>query len=67
MPSQVKVYMSFQSAVCTRLVAKVAFILLILAIGGYFVNFSSSAGSISEEIYSQQVVYLSCTSVAGIT
>ena len=31
------------------------------AIGGYFPNFSSSVGSISEEIYSQQAVYLSYT------
>ena len=31
------------------------------AIGGYFANFSSSVGSISEEIYSQQAVYLSYT------
>ena len=30
--------------------------------GGYFANFSSSVGSISEEIYSQQAVYLSYTS-----
>jgi hypothetical protein len=31
-------------------------------IGGYFANFSSSAGRISEAIYSQQAVYLSYTS-----
>jgi hypothetical protein len=30
-------------------------------IGGYFANFSSSAGRISEAIYSQQAVYLSYT------
>ncbi len=30
--------------------------------GGYFANFSSSVGSISEETYSQQAVYLSYTS-----
>jgi len=29
--------------------------------GGYFANFSSSVGSISEETYSQQAVYLSYT------
>ena len=29
--------------------------------GGYFANFSSSVGSISEEIYSQQAVYFSYT------
>jgi hypothetical protein len=28
-------------------------------VGGYFANFSSSVGSISEEIYFQQAVYLS--------
>jgi hypothetical protein len=31
------------------------------AIGGYFPNFSSSVGSISEESDSQQAVYLSYT------
>ena len=31
------------------------------AIDGYFANFSSSVGSISEEIYSRQAVYLSYT------
>jgi hypothetical protein len=31
-------------------------------IGGYFANFSSSAGRISEAIYFQQAVYLSYTS-----
>ena len=31
------------------------------AIGGYFPNFSSSVGSISEEIYSRQAVYASYT------
>ena len=36
---------------------------LFRAIGGYFTNFSSSVGSISEEIYSQQAVYLSYTSL----
>ena len=30
--------------------------------GGYFANFSSSVGSTSEEIYSQQAVYFSYTS-----
>ena len=30
-------------------------------VGGYFPDFSSSVGSISEEIYSQQAVYLSST------
>ena len=30
--------------------------------GGHFANFSSSVGSTSEEIYSQQAVYLSYTS-----
>ena len=30
-------------------------------IGGYFENFYRSVGSISEEIYSQQAVYLSYT------
>ena len=30
-------------------------------VGGYFPDFSSSVGSISEEIYSQQAVYLSYT------
>ena len=34
---------------------------LFRAIGDYFANFSSSVGSISEEIYSQQAVYLSYT------
>jgi len=29
--------------------------------GGYFANFSSSVGSTSEEIYSQQAVYFSYT------
>ena len=32
-------------------------------IGGYFENFSGSIGSISEETYSQQAVYLPYTSV----
>ena len=32
--------------------------------GGYFANFSSSVGSTSEEIYSQQAVYFSYTSCA---
>ena len=31
------------------------------AIGGYLANLSSSAGGISEEIYSQQSVYFSYT------
>jgi len=34
---------------------------LFRAIHGYFANFSRSVGSISEEIYSQQAVYLSYT------
>ena len=34
---------------------------LFKAIGGYFANFSRSVGSISEEIYSRQAVYLSYT------
>ena len=34
------------------------------AIGGYFPNFSSSVGSISEETYSRQAVYLSCTLIS---
>ncbi len=33
--------------------------------GGYFANFSSSVGSISEEIYSQQAVYFSYTLPMG--
>ena len=33
------------------------------AIGGYFPNFSSSVGSISEETYSRQAVCLSYTSI----
>jgi hypothetical protein len=32
---------------------------LFRAIGGYLANLSSSAGGISEEIYSQQAVYFS--------
>ena len=32
---------------------------LFRAIGGYFANFSSSVGSVSEEIYSRQAVYFS--------
>ncbi len=36
---------------------------LFRAVGGYFANFSSSVGSISEEIYSQQAVYLSYTHI----
>jgi hypothetical protein len=35
---------------------------LFRAIGGYFENFYSSLGRISEKIYSQQAVYLSYTS-----
>ncbi len=35
-------------------------------IGGYFENIYSSVGSISEEIYSQQAVYLSYTLVTGL-
>ena len=34
--------------------------------GGYFANFSSSVGSTSEEIYSQQAVYFSFISHRGI-
>ena len=34
--------------------------------GGHFANFSSSVGSTSEEIYSQQAVYLSYTCCASI-
>jgi Zn-dependent protease with chaperone function len=34
---------------------------LFRTIGNYFANFSRSVGSISEEIYSQQAVYLSYT------
>jgi len=34
---------------------------LFRSIHGYFANFSRSVGSISEEIYSQQAVYLSYT------
>ena len=34
---------------------------LFRAIGGYFENFYSSLGRISEKIYSQQAVYLSYT------
>jgi len=34
---------------------------LFRAIGNYFANFSSSVGSISEEIYSRQAVYSSYT------
>ena len=34
--------------------------------GGHFANFSSSVGSTSEEIYSQQAVYLSYTSTNAI-
>lgn len=33
--------------------------------GGYFANFSSSVGSTSEEIYSQQAVYFSYTWLNG--
>ena len=32
---------------------------LFRTVGGYFANFSGSVGSISQEIYSQQAVYLS--------
>lgn len=35
--------------------------------GGYFANFSSSVGSTSEEIYSQQAVYFSYTSCLQLT
>ena len=35
---------------------------LFRAVGEYFANFSSSVGRISEEIYSQQAVYLPYTS-----
>ena len=40
---------------------------LLRLIGGYFVNFYSSVSGISEEIYFQQAVYFSYTSIASKT